>query len=157
MKQKIPTGYKFIGVENDEIIFEKEKIVPKIMDTYWFIDSYNENVPSSWSDNYIDKQRLSNHNVYLTEEACNKQIAKNNALNKIKTYILDNFGEWEPDWSDTEQQKWYIYYDYLNKRFYAIGTWFGKSICLIPYLKSLEQASQLIKDCEKELKTLFEF
>ena len=72
---------------------------PKIEEgtLYWSINEINEknysfwgNDNTDWGNDNTDNRRLKNHNLYLIEADCDKQIAKNEALNKIKTYIKDN-------------------------------------------------------------------
>ena len=77
-------------------ISEIESKEIKIDTKYWTITSENTKEWYLWLDDRMDYDRLNNHNVYLNEADCDKQIAKNEALNKIKTYIKDNFGEWTP-------------------------------------------------------------
>jgi len=121
---------------------------------YWFIDEVNKKQLSLWENDNIDNKRLKNHNVYLTEAECDKQIAKNKALNKIKTYIKDNFEEFVPDWEDEMEYKYNLYYDYVVKEWYIYDNRYCRKLHLLPYLKSIEQAEQVIKDCEKELDIL---
>ena len=121
---------------------------------YCFIDEVNKKQLSLWENDNIDNKRLKNHNVYLTEAECDKQIAKNEALNKIKTYIKDNFEEFLPDWEDEDENKYSIYYDYEDEEwdYYSNGNF--RELTLLPFLKSEKQAEQLIKDCRKELDIL---
>ena len=121
---------------------------------YCFIDEVNKKQLSLWENDNIDNKRLKNHNVYLTEAECDKQIAKNKALNKIKTYIKDNFEEFVPDWEDEMEYKYNLYYDYVVKEWYIYDNRYCRKLHLLPYLKSIEQAEQVIKDCEKELDIL---
>lgn len=137
---------KYISeIESEEI--EKGTI-------YWSINHKNKKYICHWGDDKYDNNLLKNHNVYLNEADCDKQIEKNNALNKIKTYIKDNFGEWTPDWEDNEEGKWSVYYDYEDEEWGAQIHHCCRDLVLIPYLKSKEQAKQLIKDCKEELDVL---
>jgi len=132
--------------------FNKPKIEERTK--YWFIDEVNKKQLSLWENDNIDNKRLKNHNVYLTEAECDKQIAKNEALNKIKTYIKDNFEEFLPDWEDEDENKYSIYYDYEDEEwdYYSNGNF--RELTLLPFLKSEKQAEQIIKDCKKELDIL---
>ena len=129
---------------------------PKIeKDTeHWLIDRYNEKTISFWDDEKWSIRLLKNHNVYLNKSDCIKQIAKNKALNKIKTFIKDNFEEFLPDWEDEDENKYSIYYDYEDEEwdYYSNGNF--RELTLLPFLKSEKQAEQLIKDCRKELDIL---
>jgi len=129
---------------------------PKIeKDTeHWLIDRYNEKTISFWDDEKWSIRLLKNHNVYLKEADCDKQIAKNEALNKIKTFIKDNFDTFVPDWEVEDENKYSIYYDYKDEEWdYYFNDNF-RELTLLPFLKSEKQAEQLIKDCRKELDIL---
>ena len=121
---------------------------------YCFIDEVNKKQLSLWENDNTDNRRLKNHNLYLIEADCDKQIAKNEALNKIKTYIKDNFEEFVPNWNDEDESKYTLYYDYANKKWVTYLNSDDRELTLLPFLKSEEQAKQLIKDCEKELDIL---
>ena len=121
---------------------------------YWYINEFIEKEYTSWDNDEYDKNTLKNHNLYLIEADCDKQIAKNEALNKIKTYIKDNFEEFVPNWNDEDESKYTLYYDYANKKWVTYLNSDDRELTLLPFLKSEEQAKQLIKDCEKELDIL---
>jgi len=129
---------------------------PKIeKDTeHWLIDRYNEKTISFWDDEKWSIRLLKNHNVYLKEADCDKQIAKNEALNKIKTYIKDNFEEFVPNWDDNDEGKYSLLYGCKEKKWSTYDNYSYRELTLLPFLKSEEQAEQLIKDCEKELNIL---
>ena len=121
---------------------------------YWFIDEVNKKQLSLWENDNIDNKRLQNHNLYLIVEDCDKQIAKNEALNKIKTFIKDNFDTFVPDWEVEDENKYSIYYDYEDEEWDYCSNGNFRELFLLPFLKSDEQAEQVIKDCEKELDIL---
>lgn len=123
---------------------------------YWWVNEKNKISSCFWEDDSLDNALLNNHNVYLNESDCDKQIAKNEALNKIKTYIKDNFGEWKPNWNDISEDKITIYFNNESRCWSYNTNWSNKTLTLLPHLKSQEQAKQLIKDCEEELNVLID-
>lgn len=156
LKQPIPQGFKFKEVKDGEVIFEKSKKWEiSYGQDYWYISDTGEKETSKWFQDGYDLERLKNHNVYLTEaEAeCDKQIAKNQALNEIKDYILDNFGEWKPDWNNDENKS-YPAYSHSNNKWYTYWETKTQRISALPYLETEEQCNQLIKDCKKQLDIL---
>jgi len=121
---------------------------------YWYINEFIEKEYTSWDNYEYDKNTLKNHNLYLIEADCDKQIAKNKALNKIKTYLKDNFEEFLPDWEDEDEDKYNLYYDYEDEEWDYCSNGNFRELFLLPFLKSDEQAEQVIKDCKKELDIL---
>lgn len=152
-KQTILENLDQIKKYISEIESKKEM---KIDTKYWIITSENTKEWYLWLDDRMDYDRLNNHNIYLNQDDCDKQIAKNEALNKIKTYIKDNFGEWTPDWNTEEEKKFFIYYSYDSKQWRFDVRMTSNALYLLPVLKSQSQAEQLINDCEKELNILID-
>ena len=129
---------------------------PKIKEgtCYWVINIDNKKSHTNWANDEFDKNYLKNHNVYLNKSDCIKQIAKNKALNKIKTYIKDNFEEFVPNWRNINEHKYSLYYDYVDKEWNICDNYSYRELNLLPFLKSEKQAEQIIKDCKKELDIL---
>jgi len=121
---------------------------------YWYVDVDNEKDRYRWNNDNYDNNILKNHNLYLNVEDCDKQIAKNEALNKIKTYIKDNFEEFLPNWDDENEDKYNLYYDYEDEEWDYCSNGNFRELFLLPFLKSDEQVEQVIKDCKKELDIL---
>ena len=121
---------------------------------YWYVDVDNEKDRYRWNNDNYDNNILKNHNLYLNVEDCDKQIAKNEALNKIKTFIKDNFEEFVPDWEVEDENKYSIYYDYKDEEWRIEYNRYCRELTLLPFLKSEKQAEQLVKDCKKELDIL---
>jgi len=100
---------------------------------------------------YIDVEWLwNNYFSFSTKEELQKQMQYIEAVSYIRTYIANNFGEWKPDWSDSEQRKWHPYYNYISKKWES--NWIiAPHTSPHPYLKTEEMCEQLIKDCEPQL------
>ena len=63
-------------------------------------------------------------------------------------------GDWKPDWNDSKQIKYFISYDYLNKRFEICNRHYMSSG--IVYFSSEENAKKAIEIIgEEELKQFF--
>jgi len=96
-----------------------------------------------------------NNNWFPTKELAEKQRDKNQAITRVKEYIVENFGVFEPDWGDEDEWKYEFGYsharDILEEG--AINTF--KYYSPIGYLKSENNAQQLIKDCKEELEIIY--
>jgi len=96
-----------------------------------------------------------NNNWFPTRELAEKQRDKNQAIARVKEYIAENFGVFEPDWGDEDEWKYEFGYsharDILEEG--AINTF--KYYSPIGYLKSENNAKQLMKDCKEDLETIY--
>ena len=103
------------------------------------------------------KTELSQGNLFMTKKAAEHERDKRKAIFKIKKYIYDNFGYDPTDWADWEDDtyKIEISYEYELYEFDFYYRNSSKSYSPIGYLKTEDQAQEIIKEFEKELKTIF--
>ena len=95
-------------------------------------------------------------NVYKTEEEAQEAYNKAVALEKIKRRLLELQGDWKPDWSDENEEKYCIQYDHSDGWFKS-DCWFTTQYNLsIHYMENDETALTIIKEMEDELKLLFD-
>lgn len=81
--------------------------VPKKGEDYWFIDSdYGIACASDWDNSSFDRCNLEMGNAYRTEEEA-EQVVTNR---KIHTFLRMQM-DFVADWSDEEQDKYYLIYD----------------------------------------------
>ena len=57
--------------------------------------------------------------VRHTEEAAKKASAAMRTHNRLLAYVYEFGGDWEADWSDSAQEKGYVYYNYSSRRWSA--------------------------------------
>ena len=93
--------------------------------------------------------------VFNTSEARDVFSNKLKALKKIREWHAEN--DWfMPDCSDHTEDKYSIYYWYVNLKFLV---WWNPTIhdvILMPYFSTEEKAGQCIKECKPELNILFD-
>ena len=120
----------------------------KVVNSYKYIDSYQ-------------KGAIKQGNIFRTREEAQHESNKRKAIFKIKKYIYDNFGYDPTDWADWSDDKSKIYitrwcstdiYDVMFS--YSVSKQL-KCYSPIGYLKTEDQAQEIIKEFEKELKIIF--
>jgi len=102
----------------------------------------------------IYNQRINQGNAFLTEEEAEKERDRRFALSRIKKYIFENNLEFEPNWKNKEY-KYAIYYGYDINSFFIDSCRVGNELLLLPYFETFEYAKKVIKNCEADLKILF--
>ena len=139
---------------------EKEESKEKLYDPTWRAEEwkiywYIENSTVSFTterNNIRDENRWLSGNYFKTKEQAEKKLEYDKALIKIKRYIWENFGHFEPDWNSDDYSRYKIYYNhYVNELKYD-DSCFHQYISSIPYLRTSTQCDKLIKDMEPELK-----
>ena len=111
--------------------------------SYKYIDSYQ-------------KGAIKQGNVFRTKEKAEHERDKREAIFKIKKYIYDNFGYDPTDWAGLEDKKYFITYDILSNKFEWTTYFYCNVYSPIGYLKTEEQAQEIIDNFEDELKIIFD-
>ena len=126
-------------------------------DSFWFIQPNGCIISGYYFNSNYDKTRKLMNNFFRTKEDANKHLEKLKALKKVKDYIKDNFGVFEPNWEDEEQSKWHISYD-IDSGFVGDVNFINgrKDYSPFGYLRSDKNCYQLICDMSGALNIIFE-
>ena len=112
---------KFNGKEYDAVLIEKKseskRWKPELGEYYYFVDMFGCIDSSSWDNDAVDTVdnfRYSQRNVFKTEEEAEKHLEYLKSL----AILRDDAGDRKPDWKNTRQEKYRIYFDcYVDKLF----------------------------------------
>lgn len=92
--------------------------VPKVDGRYYTLNGYYSPLCTYWADKPYDIDRKKNYALFKTEEEA-QRIAE---IQRIQRKIIDIIkfvrGDWRPDWSDNQQEKYYIGYDHSEEEFF---------------------------------------
>ena len=94
--------------------------------------------------------------TYRTREEAQEAYNKAVALEKIKRRLLELQGDWKPDWTDKDEEKFYIQYGHNGRSFISICWYTTQHAASIPYIKSEEVINTIINEMEDELKLIFD-
>lgn len=95
-------------------------------------------------------------NTYKTREEAVKAYNKAIALEKIKRKLLELQGDWNPDWTDVDEEKFCIMYYHNKKRFVSHCRYNTQSDTSFPYMKNVQISLTIIEEMEDELKLIFD-
>ena len=88
---------------------------PMVGDEYWSIDSDGDTIWNYvWHNNDLDEQHYSIGNCFQTRENAVDAIERLKIRAELRHYA-DEYND-KIDWKDGKQDKWYIYFDYINGR-----------------------------------------
>ena len=152
-----------------EEIIEKPKSVfgLKEWDKYWFISAKNFYNSSIFDYEEFKSYYLETWNVFLNKEEAEQEFNKRYAIQRIKKYCYENNIELFSNEEVNEALKnnrnkyrlntidvYYIYYNTIDKRFDS-GFWCVAKYTEYFYFKNKKDVEQVIKNCEADLKIIF--
>ena len=114
-------------IEDDEF--------PRLGEQYCFVDTDGYVVYAHWGDNTIDNYRKDFLRIFKTKKECERYL-------EIQKAFKDESKNFEPNWKDGNQDKYYLYYDHdENSVEISWTTWCGQAIL---YFESREVLKELI-------------
>lgn len=118
---------KEVEIEDDEF--------PRLGDQYWFVDTDGYVVYSYWDDNTTSDYRKDFLRIFKTKKECERYL-------EIQKAIKEESKNFEPNWKDDNQGKYYLYYDHdKNSVEISWNTWSGQAVL---YFESREILEELI-------------
>ncbi len=131
---------------------------PEIGERYFILDSSGTG-NHIWDNDSVDNYHLSIGNVFKTKEEAEQAIktgwvAKLQAEQRIKDYILEKGYDTNVDWNYRNQEKYVICYDYEKKEL-IISSWHFSKESTLPYFVNKSEAEDTMKHCESDYKLLF--
>jgi hypothetical protein len=94
-------------------------------------------------------------NYFRTKEEAEAKKAYDIAVGKVSRMINELNWEWEPNWDDSSEFKYHIFYDNNNDTYTKTSNSYVQYRLTIPYIKSGGIAEQIIKECKSDLDVIF--
>lgn len=130
---------------------------PKDGEELYYIDDYtgklNERTFYTWDGD--DKRSYEIGLLFDTKEEAEQFIKEQTLIKKIKCYVEEQQGDWEPNWEDTNQKKYYIAYDFELETVHVIHNKYYTVFSKFPYFKSKEIAQTCIDEFGEEILEVF--
>lgn len=129
---------------------------------YWYPNDNSHKsyyIDDNWSIKERDKYALNAiyaGNIFQTKEEAEKELAKRKAIVTIKRYISDTFGVFEPDWSDKDQNKYWILYNHQDNKFTIDWFKYYDNCSPIWYLSCQKHTREIIEKFDTELGIIFD-
>lgn len=117
---------------------------PKMHQEYWLITDGGVLSKTVWLDGILDNVRYTNGNCYRTKEDCEQAERVQIARTTIK-----RSSDFVPDWSDANQEKWYVAYDHSEKCLCAERCFVLNNGAIV-YYKTIEGTEQVMEDLEPD-------
>ena len=84
--------------------------------------------------------------AFKTEEEARQYDKERILLFKLHKWAEMKNGDWEPEWSDINENKYYIYYDHSmgSERLRIDLCWISEKFSKLPYFKTIEIARECV-------------
>lgn len=84
--------------------------------------------------------------TFKTKEEAEQFDKERILINKLKKWAEEHNGGWTPDWSDINENKYYIYYDHSmgSERLRIDLCWISEKFSKLPYFKTIEIARECV-------------
>lgn len=84
--------------------------------------------------------------AFKTEEEARQYDKERILLFKLHKWAEMKNGDWEPEWSDINENKYYIYYDHSmgSERLRIDLCWISEEFSKLPYFKTIEIARECV-------------
>ena len=84
----------------------------------YYIDSYSEVDAFEEEDYKFDEKAYKSGNYYSDSDVANNNVRADNLMRQLRRFAAENRKEYI-DWENKNQNKYYLRYDYLNKKIYV--------------------------------------
>lgn len=163
--QELTERIKNSQAEIDELKEELDKLqkkpyeisYPKDGTEMYYIDDYTGELEEKtfyiWNDG--DK-RLYELGLYFdTKEEAEQFLKEQTLIKKIKCWVKEQQGDWQPDWSNTNQRKFCVDVDRFNKKTICDWCWGRDELSKLPHFKTEEIAQACIDEFGDEIVEVF--
>ena len=123
--------------------------VPKRGDKYWYVSSSAQIVGTTWYSSDCDKGTFECGSAFWTEEEAEKEAKRRKAYMILK----EDTKEFAPEWTNGNQPKYLVVYDYYNDMLDVDRVWCWKTNGWGLYFATKEDAEASIKAHPSEWKT----
>jgi hypothetical protein len=133
-----------------------KKTEPERGTLYWYVDEEGGVYRGTWADCNYEKYRLSQDNVFRTKEEAEAKLAYNKAVGTIRMYILEQNGDWTPDY---REKKYYLCYSswFTPHKWVSDLTRYNYRGVIGAYAKSEQIIKDTIEEYPEELEIIREY
>lgn len=136
------------------LIGDTPKTRPAKGDMYYRILGDGLILSEHWYDGANDNNTWSSGNGFFTEEEAEKELARRQAKRRIQDFIIENGLEFNPDWGNDMEEKYYICFDHRKDDFFCTSA-YKLSCGLDFYFRLGKDAKFMLDNCEDDLRIIF--
>lgn len=142
-----------IEIPEEEEDTWKMKCPYKYGDKHYCIKSSGEVFSDCWEGIEADNRYFSQGNIFPTEQAAELEAKRRNLLTRFRAFRDQCNGDWESDWKNAYENKYFIRKVVSELEVYVCCT--GNSFATFGYFKNSEDCEKAIELFGDEIKKLF--
>lgn len=124
-------------------------------DKHYCIQSSGDVFLDFWKDIEADNSFFSQGNIFTTKQAAELESNRRNLLTRFKAFRDECNGDWELDWDDFTQKKYYVFYSESKNDICVTYIVFDKRFHTFGYFKNGDDAYKAIELFGDKIKELF--
>lgn len=150
-RQKLLRDEFISKLEDDKKEFEIK--LPNKYDTLYYFDAEDTEIyMTGFSLHEKDITRFLHGYYFKTKEEAEQHLKERKLLFKLHQYAKEKNEGWEPDWSDSGENKYYIFYGHSGNKFEVSSVVISDNFKKLPYFKTREIAQECIELFGDEIK-----
>lgn len=127
--------------------------VPEDIDHYYYVDELGKVHSIGEKINYYEFEKVYQRGLAFKTEKEAKQYDKERILLfKMHKWAEEHNGGWTPDWSDFDEEKYTVRYDYSDNNLETFYSYSYKEFSKLPYFISNDTAKRFIDEFGDEIK-----
>lgn len=143
-----------LAIEENKLTDSKNKCPFKYGDEYFVIDYDGKIREFRWENMPSDYDAFIFRNAFKYEEHAQFEREKRLLLIEFHNFRDEVNGDWEPNWFDEHEVKYYIYYIPTKNQFFIGETVKGTGFTKLGYFKKKEDGLKAIDMFSEEIKRL---
>lgn len=121
----------------------------------WYLDDYASVTSYQYNNTAVDRVFYKSGLLFDTKEEAEQFKRERALIKKIKCWVKEQQGDWQPDWSNTNQCKYCVDVDRFNKETSYDWYWEHDKLFKLPYFKSQEIVKACIDEFGDEILEVF--
>lgn len=130
---------------------------PKYGEKVCSISRYSNSITEYLFDvnNKVDQNLYKTGQCFGTKKEAEQFLKEQTLIKKIKCWAKEQQGDWQPDWRDSNQRKYYIEIDRSDKNIVCDWSWEYDKLSKLPCFKSQEILKACIDEFGDEILEVF--